>query len=123
MPATIGANGQEAREDDGLAAMLLVEGVRALQVALVEPDRVFALEHLRADPSAERVADAVADDGGDGAQDAQRPDVEQALRGQEAGGEEQAVTRQEEAKEQARFGKHDERDADEAGPLDQGADV
>jgi len=52
MPATKGAKvrmmGQEAGDDDGLAAVLLVEGMGAVQVFLVEKAAVLLMEHLGA---------------------------------------------------------------------------
>src|SRR5262249_11510599 len=98
-------------EQDGFAAVALVEGMGPLQVALVEEERVLAIEEARTDAAAEGVPDADAGDGADQAQHAQQADVEVALRGQDAGREQQAVTRPEEADEEARLGEDDEGDA------------
>jgi hypothetical protein len=63
----------EARQDDRLAAVLLVEALRAHEVLLVEEARAFVREHLGADLAADPVVHRVADHGRD-AQERRRLD-------------------------------------------------
>ena len=122
----------EARQEDGDRAVLLEELVRLVEVALLEEPGV-GLEHLDADEPADPVADLAAKDGGDRDRDDEQPDVEVrvgdllgvlgggAARGDQAGDEEQRVTRQH-GEQHTRLDEDDQQQSDErprAEPTDQ----
>jgi hypothetical protein len=56
-------DGNEARVNDGLAAMLFVESLRLQQMLPAKQARIGTLENVRTRAAAERIAGAVADDG------------------------------------------------------------
>lgn len=109
----------EAGQDNGLAAVLLVELLGALEVMFMEEQRFLPLEDLPAHPVAEPIAHRVACDGGDKGDYTQRHDVKNALGGQETRREEQTIPGQEKADQEARFGKDNGRNA---GVADNGKD-
>ena len=81
--------------------MALVEPARALDVLRVEEHRLLSREERRADAAPDRVADAVARDGGDAQQDVEPPDVQRARRGHEARTDQQRIAGQEKPDEQS----------------------
>jgi hypothetical protein len=103
----------------------LVEFVGAVQVLLVEEEGVLAVEDPRARVLPDVVADGVADDGRDREDDPHHVHVEPELRlrGQEAGGDEQGVAREEEPHQEPGLGEDDQRQSDVPGGLDEGARV
>src|SRR5207244_1537405 len=96
------------REDDGLAAVRLVEGLRLEQVLAPEDEAVLLAEERRPRLPPEEVAGVVAEDRGGEQQRQEDPDVEVTLVREESGGEQQAVAREDEPDEQPRLGVDDE---------------
>src|ERR671911_1926123 len=116
----------EPGQDDRLGAVLVEEGVRLLDVLLLEEARVGAAEDRRARPAPEQVADLVAGNRGHERADEQEPEREvqrlvdaRRARCQEPGREQQRVAGQEEADQQPRFGEDDGEDAPETDVVDQ----
>ncbi len=72
-------DGNEAGDDDRLAAVTVEELLRLLQVVHVQPADVFAAEDLGAQDLAEVVVRGIAQDGGDAEEHAERDDVEAAF--------------------------------------------
>ena len=108
-------DGHEARDDDRLAAVLLEEGVRLLQVLAVEqPVQATALvvrrEHFRPERAADAVVDGVADDRRGDERRRHDPGVEQSGAAQGARGEEQRIAGQDRRDHQAGFGEDNEED-------------
>ena len=87
--------GHEARHDDGDAAMLLIEGVRAVEGLAVEEAAVFPAEHLRTDVAANGVVHGIAQHGGHGQQAHQQGQIQSAHSRDGTGHEQQRVSRQE----------------------------
>src|SRR5262249_35766188 len=80
----------EASEDHRLAAVLLEERVRAIEILLVQQARA-RLKHTRSDETADAVVDRVAGEGGGDEQRQHRRDAQFARRAQGAGREQQRV--------------------------------
>jgi hypothetical protein len=97
----------EPRQDDRLAAVLLVERVRAVEVLLLEKPDV-PLECPRADRGADPVVHRVAQDRRNGEQQHHHPHIQVAERGERARREQQRVPRQERRDHQSRLAEHDE---------------
>src|SRR4051812_45059608 len=75
----------ESRNDDGLAAVSFIELVGASEMLLVEQQRIFTREQLRAGRLADRIADGVSKDRRDGQQESEQPHIEDAgRRGEES---------------------------------------
>lgn len=87
-------DGHEAGYDDGLAAVLLVEGVGFLQVLLVEQLAVLAPEHGWTDRAAYPVVGVVAHDGGGGQKPHGEAQVQAAGAAERPDDEEQGIARQ-----------------------------
>ncbi len=96
--------------------MPVEEGGRLLHVLLLEQPGVGAAEQARSDLPPEQVADLVAGHRRQHDQRADHPERLVQIRAaghQQPGGEEQRVTREEEADQQARLGEDDGQDADQ----------
>ena len=112
---------QGAGEDQRLGPVLLEEFMRFLDVFLLEQARVGALEQRGPHLAAEEIAHLVAEDRGQQDEPAHRPQrrMERIRRHQQPRGEQQGVTRQEEADQQAGLREDDDQDADQAERGDQ----
>ncbi len=104
-------DGDEARQEDGDAAVLLVESVGTIQVFFLEEARVFG-EDARADGVADPVIGRIPGHGGQRDHHVQHEDIQGAAAqgGQRAGGEEQRVARQEGRHHEAGLHEDDEED-------------
>ena len=105
-------DGDEAGQDQRLAAVLFEEGVGAFHVLALEQPGIGLVEDRRAGLGTDQVAGLVAHDGRHDDQRREGPDVElDGVRGdQEAGREQHGVAGQEEADQQARFREDDAAD-------------
>jgi len=113
MSATPATNGAKVRitgmkRDDGLAAVLLVERVRAHQRIAVQEAQVHR-EHARPDVAPYRVVDRIAADGRHDQQRCRQHRVHVAGGAERAGDEQQRVAGQERQHHQPGLGKHDEK--------------
>ncbi len=116
----------EAGQHDRLRSVSLEEGGGLLDVLLLEDPGVGAAEEARPDLAAEEVADLVPRHRGGHDQCADQPErlVQVGAVGhQQAGGEQQRVTGQEEADQQAGLGEDDGQDAEQAEGGDQGGRI
>ena len=100
----------EPREDDGEAAILLVEFVGAQQMLLVQEPGVLAREDVRPDVVADAVIDGVAQDRGDDQQQRGRPQVDRraGMGRHGADREEERIARQDRRDHQPRLGEDDQ---------------
>ena len=116
MPATTGRerphDGHEARQHDRLGAVLVEEVLGAVDELPFEEPRIGAPQQARARLLADGEADLVADDGGGEAPDQDGGEVQLALVGEDPGGEQERVTGEEEADEQAGLGEDDQHQPD-----------
>ena len=100
-------DGHEARDDDRLDAVFLVELMGALQVRAVEPARAFAAEDLRPDEIADPVVGRIAEDRGEHQQKGYGVDIERAFGRQGSHREEQRVAGQKRRHDQSRLAEDD----------------
>jgi hypothetical protein len=98
-------DGHETGEEDGLAAVLLEEGVGFIEVFLLDPlDIIGAVTEVMTDP----IVNGIAEDGGQHEQTQQQPDVERAEGGEGACREQERVAWQEGCDHEARLHEDDE---------------
>ena len=91
----------------------------AIHVLGIEEERLLLREDPRTEPCADRVPDAVADDGRDHEQPVQPPDIEMPRRCEQSRRDQEGVAREKAADEEPRLGE-DNRDQQEvAAPLDE----
>ena len=102
---------------------MLVKLVGLAQIARFKEARFFSAKQPGPAGATNVVTDGVAEDRRTGQQDAKEDDVEVALGGQNAGGDEQGVARKKESDEESRLGEDDHREAGVPAPGDQGFDV
>src|SRR5882672_498891 len=112
-------DGHEARDDDGLGSVLLVEAVGALDVLRIEEERFLAREDAGPQPPADGVAYAVPDYGSGDQQPVQPPDIQMARRREQARGDQERIAGEKAPDEQARLGKDDGHEENVAAPLDE----
>src|SRR5688572_1480579 len=98
----------EARNDDRLAAVLLVEGVRPVEVLALQEPPALLLEDTRAHVLADGVVDGVAEDGGDREEHEEDAEIERADAGERARGEEERVAREDRRHHEARLAEDDD---------------
>src|ERR1041384_3267719 len=123
-PATTGADDRdEACDDDGEPAVLLVELLRGKQMLAAEDERVLALENFGPGAPSDRVADRVTGDGGDAENDVEGHDVEITARGEDARGDEQRVAGEKKADEEPGLDEDDRRERGQAADADDRLDV
>lgn len=106
-------DGNEARENDGAAAIFFIEIMSALKVAAAEEKRVLAAVECSARGAADPVADLIAHNGAEHDGEEQPFERDHAGGGKNAGGDEQGVTGQEEADKETGF--DEDNRADERG--------
>src|SRR6185503_5904449 len=117
-------DGHESGNDDGLAAVAVVELSGADQMLLVEEQRIFSRKQVWTGRAADRVAGGVAKNRRDREQQPEPPHVERARgRGQQSRGDQQRIARQKESDQQTRFREDDRGESDVSAPRDEGADV
>ncbi|KKW44279.1 MAG: hypothetical protein UY94_C0027G0005 [Parcubacteria group bacterium GW2011_GWA2_56_21] len=97
--------------------MTLVEGFGSLDVFRMEKEGFFFRKEMRSHLFAEPVSDIVSEYGGDDDEKEKERELENPLESKESGGEEQAVSRQEESEKESRLRKDDEKKSDIAGRL------
>ena len=100
-------HGHEFRVDDGLAAVLFVKGVGALQMLLLEEAGIGAVEDGRTGAAAEQVSTPVPRQTGGGQQYDHDEEIELAGARHHSDGEEQRISRQYETHQESRFGEYD----------------
>src|SRR5690606_34421666 len=106
--------GQEAGQHDGLAAMLLVEGM-GLQQGLAVEETVVLLKYRRPDGAPDGVIDGIAQDRRSQQDRTQQDGIQQARSAEGPGDEQQRVARQDRQDHQAGFAKDNQRQ-DQIGP-------
>ena len=102
---------------------MLVELVCLAQVARLEESGFISTKQTSSTDTADVITNGVTENRPYGQQDAEEKDVEIALGRQNAGGDEQGITREKKPDEQTRLGEDDHREADVPAPRDQGFDV
>jgi len=108
---TKGANdGDEARENDGFSAIGFIEVVCALEMALAEEERVFAIVQRGACGATDPIANLVADDGAEHNRQQKPLQGNDTRGGKDAGGHEQGIAGEEEADKEAGFDQNDQAD-------------
>ena len=118
-------NRHEASDDDSFAAMFLVKFLGFLDVTLLEYARIGLFEDVRSGFTSEPVANSIASDCSDEEQDEEEPERYRHIARQDvrmvqhAGSKEQAVTWQEKADKQARLGKNNKNNCEDAEPDNQ----
>src|SRR5262249_29131496 len=108
-----GANdGHEARDDDGLSAVALVEILRANEVLLVEEERTLAAKNFRADAGPNGVVGRVAENGRDDQEGDDQGDVYRRvlMRSQRADRKKQGVARKERRHDEPGLAEDDEKE-------------
>ena len=115
-------DGHEARQNDRLPAVLLVELLGPQQMLLVKEKTVLAREQPRARHSADVVAARVTQDCRDGENRTKQPDVETEvrLRCEQPGSDQERVAWEKETEQQTGFNEYDDGQSDVPGPLHQG---
>ena len=108
---------QEMTAENGLAAMAHEESIHAIQVLLTQPKPSPMFQQ----PSSSQmppqfVADAVAENSGDGDHKDEDPQIEQPLSRKEASHQHQALARHDQAQQRLAFQRHDKKD-DEVTPM------
>jgi hypothetical protein len=110
----------EPRSDDGPGTVALEEGPGAVDVPGLEQPGLGPVEHRRTGPPPDPPPGQVAGYRGKREQEEQQPQRrDQATGDEQAGGEQQRVTGEEEAHEQTALGEQDRRDPDQTDGVDQ----
>ncbi len=118
-------NRHKTSDDDGLAAMFFVELLGFLDVTLLEYARIGLLKDMWPGFTPEPVANSIAGNRSDEEQDEEKPKWYGHITRQDvcvvehASGKEQAVTWQEKADKQARLGKNNKNNCEDAEPDNQ----
>jgi hypothetical protein len=108
---------QETRNDQGLAAVLLVEGVRAVRAPMrLKKRELFPVEDLRPEIAADLVVEHVAKHRCDHQHGEQEADLHAAQRCQRTGHEQQRIAGQERRHHEAGFAE-DDHEQDRIDPL------
>ena len=118
--------GDEARDDDRLGAVSLVETMRAVEVLAVQEADALLAEDLWADAVADRVVHRVSRDRRHAQQEEHQAQVERAARRERPHREQEGVSRQDRRHHQSCLAE-DDQEQDQVGPhpiiLDDGAEV